>query len=145
MNTKNDSDTAKEKPAPINSEWGKIPEDHFGYASEEERLAKRGLEDWELVDKIPESQHGVPWWFLAVIAAVLVFAIGLSFPFWGDRPGFERSWVNWGFLAAIVYLIVAGTFIYFMVNFYGSKIAGRLDSDDTQKQNTPSEDGATKE
>lgn len=121
-------------PAPVNSEWGKAPDDHFGYASEEERHAKRGLEDWELVEKIPESQRGVPWWFLAVIVAVLVVAIGLSFPFWGDRPGFERSWVNWGFLAAIGYLVLGGIFVYFMVNLYGSNIAGRLDSDQTGDQ-----------
>ena len=113
----------------VRSEWGKLPEDHFGYASDEERRAKRGLEDWELVEYIPESQRGVPKWFLAVVAVVLLVAIGLSFPFWGDRPGYERSWVNWGFAAAIVYLLVAGTFVYFMVNLYGSKLGGRLDSD----------------
>jgi len=118
----------------INSEWGKQPDDHFGYASEEERLAKRGMEDWELVDKIPESQRGVPLWFIAVILVVLLIAIGLSFPFWGDRPGYERSWFNWGFVAAIVYLVVGGGFVYFMVNLYGSRIGGRLDSDKTGQQ-----------
>ncbi len=117
---------------PVKSEWGQRPDDHFGYASEEERLAKRGMEDWELVDKIPESQRGVPVWFLAVVVVVLLVAIGLSFPFWGDRPGYERSWFNWGFVAAIVYLVVAGTFVYFMVNLYGSHIGGRLDSDKTE-------------
>jgi len=114
---------------PIKSQWGRRPDDHFGYASEEERLAKRGMEDWELVDKIPESQRGVPVWFIAVVVVVLLVAIGLSFPFWGDRPGFERSWFNWGFVAAIAYLIGAGTFVYFMVNLYGSHAGGRLDSD----------------
>lgn len=111
------------------AEWGEIPEDNFGYASDEERRAKRGLEDWELVEKIPESQEGVPRWFLGIIVVVLLVAIGLSFPFWGDRPGYEREWINWGFGAAILYLAVFGTFVYFMVNFYGSKTAGRLDSD----------------
>lgn len=42
------------------SQWGKETEGHFGYASDEERMAKRGLEDWELVEKISESQKGVP-------------------------------------------------------------------------------------
>jgi hypothetical protein len=109
--------------------WGEIPEDNFGYVSDEERRAKRGLEDWELVEKIPESQEGVPRWFLAVIVAVLLIAIGLSFPFWGDRPGYEREWINWGFGAALLYLTVFGAFVYFMVNFYGSSAGGRLDSD----------------
>jgi hypothetical protein len=109
--------------------WGEIPEDNFGYASDEERRSKRGLEDWELVEKMPESQRGVPRWFLGIVVAVLLVAIGLSFPFWGDRPGYERDWINWGFGAAILYIIVFGTFVYFMVNMYGSKRAGRLDSD----------------
>ena len=111
------------------AQWGEIPKDNFGYASDEERRAKRGLEDWELVDKIPESQQAVPRWFLGIVIAVVLVAVGLSFPFWGDRPGYEREWINWGFGAALLYIAVFGTFVYFMVNFYGSKMAGRLDSD----------------
>lgn len=136
MNTeKND---AVDKPPAENTEtvkaiadakWGEIPEDNFGYASDEERRAKRGLEDWELIDAIPDSQKPVPRWFFGIIIAVLLVAVGLSFPFWGDRPGYEREWINWGFGAALLYLAVFGTFVYFMVNFYGSKVAGRLDHD----------------
>lgn len=135
------ADKVGAKPAQ-QGEWGAAPADHFGYASEEERLAKRGMEDWELVDKIPESQRGVPKWFLAVIFVVVLVAVGLSFPFWGDRPGYERSWVNWGFLAALVYIAVAGTFVYFMVNLYGSKAAGRLDTDKDKEPNEGEEEGA---
>ena len=119
---------------PVESEWGETPEHHVGYASDEERLAKRGLEDWELVDRIPDSQRGVPVWFVAVIVMVLLVAIGLSFPFWGDRPGYERDWVNWGFAAAIVYLLIFGSFVYFMVSLYGSRWAGRLDTDKRGEQ-----------
>lgn len=120
-----------------NEKWGELPEDNFGYASDEERRAKRGLEDWEMIDAIPDAQQPVPRWFIAIIVAVLLVAVGLSFPFWGDRPGYEREWINWGFGAAILYLVVFGTFVYFMVNFYGSKVAGRLDNDklsDKQKE-----------
>jgi hypothetical protein len=134
------TETEKDTPAPLaegKSEWGKIPEDNFGYASDEERRRKRGLEDWELVEKIPESQKRVPPWFFAVVFVVLLVAIGLSFPFWGDRPGYEREWINWGFGAAILYLLVFGAFVYYMVNFYGSKVAGRLDSD---QEHIPSAD-----
>jgi len=116
------------------TKWGDIPEDNFGYASDEERREKRGLEDWEMVENIPDSQEAVPRWFFGIIFVVLLMAIGLSFPFWGDRPGHEREWINWGFGAAILYLIVFGTFVYFMVNFYGSKVAGRLDSDKSKDQ-----------
>lgn len=128
---------------PVESEWGETPDNHFGYASEEERLAKRGLEDWELVDRIPDSQRGVPVWFIAVIVMVLLVAIGLSFPFWGDRPGYERDWVNWGFAAAIVYLLIFGSFVYFMVSLYGSRWAGRLDTDSRDKQKK--KDASTRE
>jgi hypothetical protein len=127
-------DTEKQVPGDVgnsNMQWGRIPEDNFGYASDEERRNKRGLEDWELVEKIPESQKRVPPWFFAVIAAVLLVSVGLSYPFWGTRKGFELNWAEWGFGtgAAILYLIVFGGFVWYMVNFYGSKSAGRLDSD----------------
>lgn len=128
---------------PSQAQWGKIPDDHFGYASDEERRQKRGLEDWELVEKIPESQKRVPPWFFAVVFAVLLVAIGLSFPFWGDRPGYEREWINWGFGAAILYLLVFGTFVYYMVNFYGSKVAGKLDSDPTKNSDAADPDHVT--
>ena len=114
--------------------WGEIPNDNFGYASDEERRQKRGLEDWELVEKIPQSQKGVPKWFLAVIAAVLLVAIGLSFPFWGDRPGYEREWINWGFGAALLYLLVFGAFVYFMVNKYSPSVDGTEDMDLPDRQ-----------
>lgn len=124
----------------VNSEWGKPDSDHFGYKSEEERRAKRGLEDWELVDTIPESQKGVPKWFIAVIVVVLLVAIGLSFPFWGDRPGYERSWFNWGFGGAIIYIAVMAGFVYFMVRLYGSNVGGRLDNDKQDNGDTEQTD-----
>lgn len=119
----------KEKLTPTESHWGEAPKDNFGYASEEERLAKRGLEDWELVDRIPESQRNIPPWFMAVIVVVLLVAVGLSFPFWGNRAGYERTWFDWGFVAAIIYVTVGAAFVYYMTRMYGSKMAGRLDSD----------------
>lgn len=116
-------------PAAVDARWGSNPDDHFGYASEEERLARRGMEDWELVTKIPASQRRVPYWFIAVVVIVLLVAVGLGFPFWGQRPGVKVQWFNWGFVAAIFYIAVAGAFVYFMTNLYGSERGGRLDAD----------------
>ena len=116
------------------SRWGENKSDHFGYASDEERLAKRGMEDWELVEKIPDSQKGVPYWFGAIVVAVLLVAVGLSFPFWGNRPGYERSWVDWGFVAALFYIAAAAALVYYMVQLYGSSDGGKLDSDNNKKQ-----------
>ena len=124
--------------------WGEIPEDNFGYASDEERRLKRGLEDWELVEKIPQSQKGVPKWFIAVIVAVLLVAIGLSFPFWGDRPGYEREWIDWGFGAAILYLLVFGGFVYVMVNVYSPSVDGSDSVDLPDRSINPNSDQALK-
>lgn len=147
-NTSNDQQTENHEPvkAVEDAKWGELPADNFGYASDEERRAKRGLEDWELIDAIPDSQKPVPRWFFGIIVAVMLVAVGLSFPFWGDRPGYEREWINWGFGAALLYIVVFGAFVYFMVNFYGSKIAGRLDNDKlnekSEGETTASKDNA---
>lgn len=121
-------------PQPVEPRWGETPKDHFGYASEAERLAKRGMEDWELVTKIPASQRRVPYWFIAVVLIVLLVAVGLGFPFWGQRPGVKVQWFNWGFVAAIVYVAIAAAFVYYMTNLYGSERAGRLDSDPQNRE-----------
>lgn len=125
-------------PTSVETEWGETRNDHYGYASEQERLAKRGMEDWELVTKIPASQRRVPYWFIAVVLIVLLIAIGLGFPFWGQRPGVHVAWFNWGFVAAIFYIGIAAYFVYYMTNLYGSEQAGRLDND-------PEADPATKD
>ena len=134
MASDGNEDKARKLPETDKSRWGEKKEDHFGYASDEERLAKRGMEDWELVEKIPESQRGIPYWFAAVVVVVLLVAVGLSFPFWGNRPGYEREWVNWGFVAALFYVSAAAAVVYFMVQLYGSSSGGKLDSDKSQKE-----------
>jgi hypothetical protein len=120
--------------------WGELRKDNFGYASNEERLEKRGMEDWELVEKIPESQGKVPFWFMAVVVCVLMVGVGLSFPFWGLRPGVVVNWVDWvkdpGFLGSLVYVTVAIIFIYFMVTRSGKSNQNNVQSDkDIDKKN----------
>ncbi|MDX8409702.1 MAG: hypothetical protein R8J84_06640 [Mariprofundales bacterium] len=106
----------KEVLGAVNKEWGKLPDDHFGYASDAERIEKRGLEDWELTEQIPKGQRRVPRWFIAVIVVVALVAFTLTEPFWGDRPGHPRPWFTWGHVIAIVYFLIAAVFINFMVN-----------------------------
>ena len=129
------------------SQWGEPRKDNFGYASDKERLEKRGMEDWELVEKIPDSQLKVPYWFWAVVVIVLLVGVGLSFPFWGLRPGVEVKWTDWvkdpGFLGSLVYIALAGAFVWYMVNMYGSSAAGRLDSDN-ERQNEKNETDSSK-
>jgi len=125
---------SKDKLTAIDSHWGEKPTDHFGYASDEERRATRGMEDWELLESIPESQKPIPKWFYGVIITVLLLSIGLSFPYWGDRVGYERDWLDWGYAVAFVYLLVASIFVYYMVKMYGSKVGGRLDEDHSDEE-----------
>jgi len=133
---KNPNETPNEKPKETSKkmssahvEWGKTPDDHYGYASDKERLEKRGMDDWEMVENIPKSQKRVPKWFYAVIFGVLVVAFGLSLPFWGDRPDHPRPWFTMGHVYAVIYMLVAGVFIHYMTNLYGSESGGQLDSD----------------
>lgn len=123
----------------VESLWGEVDKEHFGYASEEDRKSKRGLEDWELVEKIPLSQKPVPYWFFAVVAVVVLVGVGLAFPFWGGRKGVERNWVDWGFAIALAYIAGAGYFVHKMVQMYGSDKIGRLDTDPLKQHQ---EDGA---
>lgn len=118
----------------VTSRWGEKDQKNYGYGSDEERLAKRGLEDWELVERIPLSQKPVPYWFFGVVAVVLLVGIGLAFPFWGTRPGQQRSWIDWGFAVALGYIGVAGYFVFYMVRMYGSSLTGRLDTDPDKEQ-----------
>lgn len=117
----------------VDTQWGELSKDNFGYRSNEERLEKRGMEDWELVERIPDSQRKVPYWFMAVVIIVLLVGVGLSFPFWGLRPGVVVKWTDWlkdwGFWGSLIYISAAAAFVYYMVYLYGSKSAGRLDSD----------------
>ncbi|MBU6468736.1 MAG: hypothetical protein KGN31_02800 [Betaproteobacteria bacterium] len=113
----------------VSSQWGKLSDDHLGYASDEERRAKRGLEDWELVEKIPESQKPVPYWFFAVVVVVLLVGVGLAFPFWGTRPGHQKHWIDWGFAIALAYIAVAGYFVYYMVKWHGDTASSKASED----------------
>jgi len=132
------SDLTKEE-----TRWGEHRKDNFGYASDEERLEKRGMEDWELVENIPESQRKVPYWFMAVVVIVLLVGVGLSFPFWGLRPGVEVNWVEWvkdpGFLGSLVYVTAAGAFVYYMVNMYSPTTDGKRNVNKDGKSETEEE------
>lgn len=71
------TDTNRDERTGLNSvqnEWGQQPDDNFGYASDEERRAKRGLEDWEMVEQMSQSEGDLFAWFRTVVGA---FALGV--------------------------------------------------------------------
>ena len=98
--------------------WGETPEDHLGYKSEADRIERRGLEDWEMVEKMSEqSDHKIPYWFFALFFILLLVATGLTFPFWGVRTGFERPWFDWGIVAGVIWVVSMAAIIYYLVDY----------------------------
>lgn len=57
---------------PVENQWGAQPDDNFGYGTEEERRAHRGLEDWELLEGMSKSQPGFLDWLPTVIGSVII-------------------------------------------------------------------------
>lgn len=96
--------------------WGDKPEDNFGYKDDKDRHDKRGLEDWEMVEKMGENDVSIPYWFIAIFVVLLLVAIGLTFPFWGNRPGYERPWFDWGIPAGAAWVIFMSFLIYYFVD-----------------------------
>ncbi|VAW86638.1 hypothetical protein MNBD_GAMMA16-2154 [hydrothermal vent metagenome] len=111
-NTDNKLLSPVEKP-----KWGETPESHLGYKSKQERMDKRGLEDWEMVAAMETSDQPIPYWFFAIFVVLLIVAVGLTFPFWGNRPGYERSWFDWGIPAGVAWVLVTSAAIYYMVDY----------------------------
>lgn len=98
--------------------WGETRQDHLGYRDEADRITKRGLEDWEMVERMDQtSDHRIPYWFFALFIVLLIVATGLTFPFWGVRPGFERSWFDWGIPAGIGWVVTMSIVIYYFVDY----------------------------
>ncbi len=99
--------------------WGESS--NFGYKDEEDRLNKRGLEDWEMVSSMEQSTVGIPFWFVAIFIVLLLVAVGLTFPFWGSRPGYERPWFDWGIPAGVAWVVVMSGAIYYFVEMRPAK------------------------
>jgi len=118
------------------AEWGEVRNDHFGYEDEAERVTKRGLEDWEMVEKMADtSDHRIPYWFIALFFVLLLVATGLTFPFWGVRPGFERPWFDWGIVAGAAWVTSMGGLIYYMVDYRHQRADKKRAQQNDQNQN----------
>lgn len=96
--------------------WGKESDNNFGYDSKEERLEKRGLEDWEMLESMENNDVSIPYWFIAIFVVLLLVAVGLTFPFWGNRPGYERDWFDWGIPAGVAWVVIMSFLIYYFVD-----------------------------
>lgn len=94
-------------------DWGEGSD--YGYRSDDERKDRRGLEDWEMLESMEQSEVGIPFWFVAIFVVLLIVAVGLTFPFWGNRPGYERDWFDWGIPAGVAWVVVMSAIIYYFV------------------------------
>ncbi len=114
------SEEQNDKPVPVSAThdtgWGEKSTTNYGYTTDQERLDKRGLEDWELVETMEHSTASIPYWFIAIFIVLLLVAIGLTFPFWGNRPGYERPYFDWGIPAGAAWVIIMSAIIYYFVD-----------------------------
>lgn len=76
---------------------------------------RKGLEDWEMLQTRKEPPLKVPYWFIALVAVLLLGAVLLSFPLMGTRSGFERPWLDWGLAVGVGYGLISLTAIYFFL------------------------------
>ena len=95
METSCSSVEKKETLPPVsNAVWERPPQDNYGYTSDDERRAKRGLEEWEMLgDHLPHEQgvntrrwiHFTIW--PALIITVVVYFLGVEI-----EPADEQQW-----------------------------------------------------
>jgi len=115
------------------TQWGESSS--FGYRNEDERKDRRGLEDWEMLSSMEQSTVGIPFWFVAIFIVLLIVAVGLTFPFWGNRPGYERPWFDWGIPAGVAWVVVMSAVIYYFVEMRPAKAQRlALEAKDAQKK-----------
>jgi len=113
----NKEDDSKNIPGSVKEPgWGESSDNNFGYENDDERKEKRGLEDWEMLTSMAESKVSIPYWFIAIFFVLLIVAVGLTFPFWGNRPGYERPWFDWGIPMGVAWVMVMSFIIYYFVD-----------------------------
>jgi len=97
-----------------NAAWEAPPADHFGYASEEERRTKRGLEEWEMVgDHLPhESLSGGRTWAKCTLIAATAITVTLYWYGVDIKPTDKEKWVIDRFREEIFAVIFFFIFLY---------------------------------
>lgn len=100
-----------------------------GNTQNQEDRPKRGLEDWEMLQQREEPPLKIPYWFIALVAALFIGGVVLSFPFLGVREGYERPWLDWGLAVGVGYGLIALLAIYlFMRKNAKAKAANNKES-----------------
>ena len=97
--------------------------------STQEDRPRKGLEDWEMLQTREEPPLKVPYWFIALVSALILGAVLLSFPLMGTRSGFERPWLDWGLAVGVGYGLISLVAIYFFLK-------NKKSSNEEQNSNT---------
>jgi len=115
----NNENNNGDKLHPIESHWGKVPDDQFGYSNEKERHAKRGLEDWELTESGVASEHHFPKWFLWSVFISAVCAISFIIYYRYTSFGKINSWVSDAISIELLvfFLLCVSTLLLVLINF----------------------------
>ncbi|HFE37350.1 MAG TPA: hypothetical protein ENK06_02875 [Gammaproteobacteria bacterium] len=97
-----------------NAAWEAPPTDHFGYASEEERRTRRGLEEWEMVgDHLPhQSLPGGRMWVGVTLFAATVTTAALYWYGVDIEPTDKEKWAIDRFREEIFAVIFFFIFLY---------------------------------
>ncbi|OIO54028.1 MAG: hypothetical protein COX57_13480 [Alphaproteobacteria bacterium CG_4_10_14_0_2_um_filter_63_37] len=103
---------------------------------------QREMTDAELLASMDQepSGRGFPMWLVAIFLLLLVMAVGLDYPFWGQKTVVpegatgvvleQRSWFTWGKVGAIAYVTFFGALIWYMVHYNGRKKPDEEQRDD---------------
>lgn len=95
--------------------WGEIPQDNFGYKDSTERKAKRGLEDWEMVDDhvirndVPNSSRN--WMLYSMLIAAVISGAVLLYLI-GTTPTDLNYWTSERFSNGVFVLIFFFVLVY---------------------------------
>lgn len=95
--------------------WGEIPQDNFGYKDAQERRAKRGLEDWEMVED-HVVRNGTPgsskkWMLYSMLGAAAASAVLLLYLI-NTSPGEMNFWTSGHFSNGVFVLIFFCVVVY---------------------------------
>jgi len=99
--------------------WGALPQDNFGYKDTQERRAKRGLEDWEMiedhVERTSTPRSSKRWMLYSMLGAAAVSVILLLYLI-NTSPREMNFWTSSHFSNSVF------VFIFFCVVVYTSGV-----------------------
>lgn len=97
-----------------NAQWEIPPTEHYGYADDEERRAKRGLEDWEMVSNHTSNEidPSTIKWVRITLASATIITVALYLFGIKIKPANEDHWLIGAYREEIFSVIFFFIFLY---------------------------------